>query len=162
MLNFPNFKSMLITKSEYFELGSHVIQKRFNKWMVHREKDNDLRIELEPEDKEIAAVSYLANIKGRSIFGKESPTKSNEDEQNDVKVDEDGSSSSQSPDDQDSTTDDSSSNNTISKNEEKKRLIVNHERKDETNEIRLHFEQLEEEDLAEIAELFPLGKSTYL
>ncbi|XP_056642515.1 actin-related protein 6 [Diorhabda sublineata] len=65
LLKFPNFKSFLVTKSEYEELGSTIIQQRFNNWMV----DNS---EHKAETKNVVEnFSYLDTIKGKSIFGKQ-------------------------------------------------------------------------------------------
>ncbi|KAJ8950169.1 hypothetical protein NQ314_008022 [Rhamnusium bicolor] len=65
LLKTPDFKSFLVTKEEYEELGSTIIQQRFNTWMT----DNSLV--KEEQKKTIEEYRYLDKIKGRTIFGKQ-------------------------------------------------------------------------------------------
>lgn len=64
LLKFPNFKSFLVTKEEYEELGSSIIQQRFNTWMM----DNSLVHEEPKKNKE--EYRYLDKLKGKTMFGK--------------------------------------------------------------------------------------------
>ncbi|XP_018566589.1 actin-related protein 6 [Anoplophora glabripennis] len=64
LLRTPDFKNFLVTKEEYEELGSSIIQQRFNTWMT----DNSA-VKEEPK-KSVEIYKYLDKIKGRTIFGK--------------------------------------------------------------------------------------------
>lgn len=64
LLKFPNFKSFLVTKEEYEELGSSIIQQRYNTWM----SDNS-SIQEEPK-KNREEYRYLDKLKGKTMFGK--------------------------------------------------------------------------------------------
>ncbi|KAJ8974179.1 hypothetical protein NQ317_004856 [Molorchus minor] len=65
LLSIPDFKSFLVTKDEYEELGSEIIQQRFNTWMTD---NSTVKEELK---KVVEEVRYLDKIKGRAIFGKQ-------------------------------------------------------------------------------------------
>nr|CAI5860345.1 unnamed protein product [Callosobruchus analis] len=68
LLKMTDFKSCLVTKEEYEELGSTIIQQRFNSWMT----DNSL-VEEEPQEKNQEHYRYLDWLKGKTVFGKEDP-----------------------------------------------------------------------------------------
>nr|CAH7733565.1 unnamed protein product [Callosobruchus chinensis] len=68
LLKMTDFKSCLVTKEEYEELGSMIIQQRFNSWMT----DNSL-VEEEPQEKNQENYRYLDWLKGKTVFGKEDP-----------------------------------------------------------------------------------------
>lgn len=67
LLKLPNFKPLLVSREEYNELGSNIIQQRYNTWMT----DNSEELE-EPKNNSME-FSYLDKLKGRSIFGKQEP-----------------------------------------------------------------------------------------
>ncbi|VEN35717.1 unnamed protein product [Callosobruchus maculatus] len=68
LLKMTDFKSCLVTKEEYEELGSMIIQQRFNSWMT----DNSL-VEEESQEKNQENYRYLDWLKGKTVFGKEDP-----------------------------------------------------------------------------------------
>lgn len=65
LLKLPNFKSFLVSREEYNELGSNIIQQRFNTWM------SDNSEEAKESRKSTIEFSYLDKLRGRSIFGKQ-------------------------------------------------------------------------------------------
>ncbi|CAH2002584.1 unnamed protein product [Acanthoscelides obtectus] len=68
LLKMPDFKSSLVTKGEYEELGSAIVQQRFNTWMT----DNST-VKEEPPEKNQEDYRYLDWLKSRTVFGKEDP-----------------------------------------------------------------------------------------
>lgn len=72
LLKTPNFKSFLVTKEEYEELGSGIIQQRFNSWM-----SDNTSVKEEPK-KTREEFKYLNKLKDKTIFGKQEPTSINE------------------------------------------------------------------------------------
>lgn len=65
LLKLPNFKSCLVSREEYNELGSTIIQQRYNMWMSDNSEEPE-----EPRKSKIE-FSYLDKLRGRSIFGKQ-------------------------------------------------------------------------------------------
>lgn len=76
LLKLPNFKSCLVSKEEYNELGSNIIQQRFNTWM------SDSSEEAKESKKSTLEFSYLDKLRGRSIFGKQDPEEKSESTSN--------------------------------------------------------------------------------
>lgn len=67
LLKLPHFKSYLVSREEYNELGSNIIQQRYNTWMTDNSEEVD-----EPR-KNAVEFSYLDKLRGKSIFGKQEP-----------------------------------------------------------------------------------------
>nr|XP_023023003.1 actin-related protein 6-like [Leptinotarsa decemlineata] len=65
LLKVPNFNSYLVTKEEYEELGSLIIQQRFSTWMTDNSEPRE-----EPKKAE-ENYCYLDQFRSKSIFGKE-------------------------------------------------------------------------------------------
>ncbi|CAH0562104.1 unnamed protein product [Brassicogethes aeneus] len=69
LLSYPNIKSLLVSKKEYDELGSALIQQRFNHW------NNSIVVENEEgktpsQPSPLEEFSLMNNLKGKSVFGK--------------------------------------------------------------------------------------------
>ncbi|KAJ8925243.1 hypothetical protein NQ315_001430 [Exocentrus adspersus] len=65
LLRTPDFKNFLVTKDEYEELGSSIIQQRFNTWMIDNSTANE-----EPK-RAVEVYKYLDKLNSQTIFGKQ-------------------------------------------------------------------------------------------
>ncbi|CAG9857549.1 unnamed protein product [Phyllotreta striolata] len=138
LLKVPNFKNLLVTKSEYEEFGSTITQQRFNSWMTdNSEPDSESS---EPE----ISFSYLDNIKGRSIFGK------NELGNNDSKFESNTNESDSLG--SDSKTDSNDGTNQIPETTEND-INTEHSTEQSSNGFN---------ELMNSVDLFPFGTNTYL
>ncbi|KAG5892906.1 hypothetical protein JTB14_006221 [Gonioctena quinquepunctata] len=157
LVKIPNFNSYLVTRAEYEELGSAIIQQRFNTWMT----DNS-EVKEEPE-KVGKGYCYLERLKGRSIFGKQEPG----DE--DSPTQSEGKSSNVAPD---STEDGNTKETTGSEQQvsqdgvqagesdclkQKKVALKNNE-----SLCDLEDESSGSDDLTNSVEIFPFGTGSYL
>lgn len=173
LLRTPDFKNFLVTKEEYEELGSSIIQQRFNTWMM----DNSA-IKEEPK-KTVEVYRYLDKIKGRTIFGKQDNGNTPE-----VKVNNENSGSNIIPQENSGsgtpvsladepeliTGSEETSQDSFQPTSEPEIIIHKTFRKPSiktsssiTQELEQeHFDILINEDLINSVELFPLGTGSYL
>lgn len=173
LLRTPDFKNFLVTKEEYDELGSSIIQQRFNIWMT----DNST-VKEEPK-KTVEVYRYLDKIKGRTIFGKQDNGNTP-----DVKVSNESGSSNVTPqehsgsgtpvslaDEPELVTGSEETSQDSFQPASEPEIVVNKtfrkpSIKTSNSTVREHeqenFDSLVTEDLMNSIELFPLGTGSYL
>ncbi|CAH1170256.1 unnamed protein product [Phaedon cochleariae] len=161
LLKVPDFKTYMVTKAEYEELGSTIIQQRFNTWMI----DNS-EIKEETREKE-EILSYLDNLKDKSVFGKQEPgenvSKTDSDESDTNIQTSDGNMNNTGQNVSDENNQDSLCHNSetdIGSKLKKTQLKTNENATETLDEF--YLEEEECEDLRNSVDLFPLGNGSYL
>lgn len=150
LLKFPNFKSCLVTRDEYNELGSTIIQQRFNNWMC------DNSIKTEETKRHQMEFSYLEKLKSKSIFGKQDLEQKSDnitDSGTPVSLDE--------PESVNASEDNSQDSLPTSTEIEIKQKKSNKIKSDVSLNI-FGTEDPVDEDLRNSIELFPFGTNSYL
>uniref|UniRef100_A0A6P7G8T9 Actin-related protein 6 n=1 Tax=Diabrotica virgifera virgifera TaxID=50390 RepID=A0A6P7G8T9_DIAVI len=161
LLKVPNFKSFLVSKSEYEELGSTIIQQRFNSWMVdNSEKEEELKNTEEN-------FSYLDKMKGKSIFGKQDATDNDFQsdstpstsgfEKNDSIANADNNDNLEGSEQAQDVSQTAESETSIQVGRPRKTVLKSHSSLIESPE-----QSEDEENLMDSVELFPFGTDSYL
>ncbi|KAF7273592.1 hypothetical protein GWI33_013700 [Rhynchophorus ferrugineus] len=165
LLKTHDFKSNLVTKQDYEELGSTIIQERFNNFML-----DDSRLE-KTSNVPAAETSfrYLEKLKSRTIFGKQESTSSTDpikdSESSPQKADHQGESVSTTATEKDESNppSDEQSQDGLQADEVEKRRRGRGAKKQTEDLLETQSDDEEsEEDLTKSVELFPLGTSSYL
>ncbi|XP_076271782.1 actin-related protein 6 [Rhynchophorus ferrugineus] len=165
LLKTHDFKSNLVTKQDYEELGSTIIQERFNNFML-----DDSRLE-KTSNVPAAETSfrYLEKLKSRTIFGKQESTSSTDpikdSESSPQKADHQGESVSTTATEKDESNppSDEQSQDGLQAEEVEKRRRGRGAKKQTEDLLETQSDDEEsEEDLTKSVELFPLGTSSYL
>ncbi|XP_060534563.1 actin-related protein 6 [Cylas formicarius] len=160
LLKTADFNSFLVTREEYEELGSSIIQQRFNNWMTDNSlEEKEQKIKKEP-------FSYLEKVKSRSIFGKQEPNGSGlESKQSDAAcfrqpdlLDEPSSSGSPEGDAFSNNSEEMSRHSVASSEVENAKSSRKKNDIGETDSLELG----DGEDLTQSVELFPFGTDSYL
>ncbi|KAL1517511.1 hypothetical protein ABEB36_001266 [Hypothenemus hampei] len=157
LLKSQDFRNNVVTKKDYDELGSMIIQERFNNFMFDY---RELQTQSKP-DRDQEKFKYLSKLKSGSIFGKSDVAISIENTKDQIKVDAEGenSNSGQSEKDELSVEDTGQDVGIVKRSvgrPGKTKEVVEVVQKD------IKVPEEEEENLCESIDLFPFGTNSYL
>ncbi|XP_030765566.1 actin-related protein 6 [Sitophilus oryzae] len=167
LLKLHDFKSNLVTRQDYEELGSAIIQERFNNFMID---DSRLDDSSKPP-KEQTNFKYLEKLKSRSIFGKQElcPSGSSNDPTNEENGAASNSKNEQGEDgivdsnkeESNSVSDEASQDSfqAVEVDKGKKSKVTQEKQSEDDVDID---SDVSEEDLTKSLELFPFGTGSYL
>nr|XP_023025862.1 actin-related protein 6-like [Leptinotarsa decemlineata] len=157
LLKIPDFDSYLVTKEEYEELGSSIIQQRFSTWMTDNADPKE-----EPRKAE-QVYCYLDKLRGKSIFGKQ------EQGAEDSQVADDNRNSNAEGESVDSGIIDEVSgfdqtmlDNSEHLSERDSRLKKPALRDDKSRSEYMSLDSSESDDLMNSVDIFPFGTRSYL
>lgn len=155
LLRTHDFRSNLVTKQDYEELGSGIIQERFNNFMLD---DSELKHDNDgDESKPKESFRYLPKLKSASIFGKQDPMP----EFDHVKAENDDASE---PTDKDegNAVEDVAQDGTMADGDKSTRNKRGRNRGVEEESVPDLEETTTESDLTQSTDLFPFGTGSYL
>lgn len=164
LLRTHDFKSNLVTKQDYEELGSTIIQERFSNFMYD---DSELQ-QSDDTSKHQERFKYLSRLKSSSIFGKQDPINIAQDEQSKTNSEMpnqgEGVNNGQMLEKEDSNDTPQDSAVSLEGDKHSKKLQNKNSRNKGTEEFVCDFEvdANNDDDLTQSSELFPFGTRSYL